>query len=350
MAISFRFKFIKGLTPVSLVLLMMVQLMSACTSTKSPEEILASKASVPQRQDLYDANAIITVTTANEPKDEADALARAKREESLGNLDPALYLYVQALDFKPDNADTLYQIGRINSIKGNIQLAYRTYNEALVIDPDMMMSHAGLGLINMEERQHRQARIHLEKAVNLDQKRLNQLAKSTDNERLFNLDSVSPVRVYNAMAVLEDLDNEHEQAKILYKLALQKDIHSAFIITNLGYSYYLSGNFTLAENYLKQAIREDPSFDRAWTNLGLVYVRKGLYTKALATFEHTMEPEDALNDLGYFLMLEGQYIQAIKLFTRAIDNSPSYFEQAQKNLKRASMELNGSVINSDSIF
>ncbi|EDP99564.1 hypothetical protein KT99_12289 [Shewanella benthica KT99] len=315
-------------------------LLSACMTTKSAEEIQALEVSPPQRQDLYDTNTMIMVATANPPKDEVDAVARAKREESLGNLDSALYLYVQALDFKPDNANVLYQIARIHSIKGNIQLAYLTYNEALVIEPEMMMSHAGLGLINMDKRQHRQARIHLEKAISLDQTRLQQLVQSSDTDLLLDLDRSSPIRIYNAMAILDDLDNEHERARILYKLALKKEPHSALIITNLGYSYYLSGNYTLAENHLKQAIREDPSFDRGWTNLGLVYVRKGLYNRALSTFEHTMEPADALNDLGYFLMLEGQYKQAIALFKRAIDNSPSYFEQAQKNLRRASMELN----------
>ncbi len=95
----------------------------------------------------------------------------------------------------------------------------------------------------------------------------------------------------------------------------------------------------MAEKYLRQAIRADSNFDRAWTNLGLVYVRKGLHKRALATFEHSMSPADALNDLGYFLMLEGQYEKAIGLFERAIDTSSSYFEQAQKNLRRAKAEL-----------
>ncbi len=340
MAGSFRFNLLRGLSPFSLTVPVIMLLLSACTTTKSLEEIQALEASPPQRQDLYDADAMVTVATVNPPKDEADAVARAKREETLGNLDSALYLYVQALDFEPDNADTLYQIARIHSIKGNIQLAYLTYNEALVIEPEMMMSHAGLGLINMDKRQHRQARIHLEKTVSLDQARLKLLVKSTDVVGYYALDRISPVRIYNAMAILDDLDNEHERARLLYKLALQQEPHSALIITNLGYSYYLTGNYHSAEKHLKQAIREDPSFDRGWTNLGLVYVRKGLYTRALSTFEHTMEPADALNDLGYFLMLEGQYKQAIALFKRAIDNSPSYFEQAQKNLRRASMELN----------
>ncbi len=316
-----------------------LQLLVACTATKTEEELLNLEMTPPTRQDLYDGSTMGAITATNLPKDEADALVRAKKEEDKGNLDQALYLYVQALDFKADNALTLYNIARIHSIKGNIQLAYLTYNESLTIDPELMMSHAGLGLINMDKRQHEQAKIHLEKAVRLDQTRLTAIGIEAPDEGLYFLDLQSPVRIYNALAILYDLENRHEEARQYYSLALHKEPHSALIITNLGYSHYLGGNIALAEKYLKQAIKEDPSFERGWTNLGLVYVRKGLYARALSTFEHTMEPADALNDLGYFLMLEGEYEQSIELFQRAIDSSPSYFEQAQKNLKRASMEL-----------
>ncbi len=323
----------------SVLLALSLQLLVACTATKTDEELLNLEMTPPTRQDLYDGSSMGSVTVANPPKDEADALVRAKKEEDKANLDQALYLYVQALDFNADNALTLYNIARIHSIKGNIQLAYLTYNESLTIDPEMLMSHAGLGLINMDKRQHEQAKIHLEKAVSLDQTRLSAIGKEAPEEGMYLLDLQSPIRIYNALAILYDLENRHEEARHYYSLALHKEPHSALIITNLGYSHYLGGNIALAEKYLKQAIKEDPNFERGWTNLGLVYVRKGLYARALSTFEHTMEPADALNDLGYFLMLEGEYEQAVELFQRAIDSSPSYFEQAQKNLRRASMEL-----------
>ncbi|QFU22947.1 tetratricopeptide repeat protein [Shewanella eurypsychrophilus] len=329
----------RGCRTLSLIMcLFILLLVQGCSSTQDDEQ-LAIDNTPPSRQDLYDGNTVVSVAAANPPKDEADALARAKREEKTGNLDQALYLYVQAIDFNDQNAQTLYNIARIHSIKGNIQLAYLTYNEALVIDPKMMMSHAGLGLINMDKRQHSQARVHLGEAIKLDQIRLGKEGNTLMSNQLYPLDKTSPVRIYNALAILEDMNNDHNMAREYYQLALQREPRSALITTNLGYSYYLTGNFTLAEKYLKRAIKEDPSFDRGWTNLGLVYVRKGLYARALTTFEHSMEPADALNDLGYFLMLEGQYSQAIELFQRAIDSSPSYFEQAQKNLKRASMEL-----------
>ena len=320
-----------------LLMLLLLGGLTACSSTtaEEPQEIKA-----PNRQDLLDAGALSSITSDFEaPQTEAEALMKARKEEQSGNLEKALYAYIQALDFNAENAETFYHIGRIHTMRGNPEIAFRAYNEALALDPNLIMVHADLGVVSMDKRQYREARIHLAKAIELDQKRLATLSVSRMIGSLYVPDRDSPARVYNAIAILDDVQNKHESAREYFRLLLELQPHSAIIISNLGYSYYLTGELTIAERYLRQAIREDQNLDRAWTNLGLVYVRKGLHKRALATFEQAMEPADALNDLGYFLMLEGNYEKAIELFERAIDTSPSYFEQAQKNLKRARAEL-----------
>ncbi|MBL4913840.1 tetratricopeptide repeat protein [Shewanella schlegeliana] len=310
---------------------------TACSST--PEEAPV-EVKEPERQDLLDVGTLSSVASDfSAPKTEADALTKARTEEQSGNLEKALYAYIQALDFNAKNAETFYQIGRIHTMRGNIDIAFRAYNEALSLDPNLMRVHADLGVISMDKRQYREARLYLEKAIELDQYRLEQLENKQVMREFLVPDQDSPARVYNAIAILEDVENNHQQAREYFKLILELQPHSPVLITNLGYSYYLTGELSMAEKYLRQAIRQDSNFDRAWTNLGLVYVRKGLYKRALATFERTMSPAEALNDLGYFLMLEGQYEKAIALFERAIDTSPSYFEQAQKNLRRAKAEI-----------
>ncbi|WP_299804727.1 tetratricopeptide repeat protein [uncultured Shewanella sp.] len=315
----------------------LLSVLSACSST--PEETLAP-VKAPERQDLLDVGALSSISADfSAPATEEEALQKAHNEEQSGNLEKALYAYIQALDFNAKNAETFYQIGRIHTMRGNPDIAFKAYNEALAIDPDFMMVHADLGVISMDKRQYRDARLHLEKAIELDQLRLAELEMQQIMGRFIVPNRESPARVYNAIAILEDVENNHQRAREYFRLILELQPHSAVLITNLGYSYYLTGELTMAEKYLRQALREDSRFDRAWTNLGLVYVRKGFYKRALSAFEQTMSPADALNDLGYFLMLEGKYEKAIALFERAIDMSPSYFEQAQKNLRRANAEI-----------
>ncbi|ABZ76831.1 TPR repeat-containing protein [Shewanella halifaxensis HAW-EB4] len=319
------------------IMLSILSVVSACSST--PEETPAP-IKAPERQDLLDVGTLSSITPDfSAPTTEEEALQKAHTEEQSGNIEKALYAYIQALDFNAKNAETFYQIGRIHTIRGNPDIAYRAYNEALVLNPNLMMAHADLGVISMDKRQYREARLHLEKAIELDQKRLALLEEKQNMGAFLVPNRESPARVYNAIAILEDVENNHQKARNYFRLILELQPHSSILITNLGYSYYLTAELTMAEKYLRQAIREDSSFNRAWTNLGLVYVRKGFYKRALAAFEQTMSPADALNDLGYFLMLEGQYEKAIGLFERAIDMSPSYFEQAQKNLRRAKAEI-----------
>ena len=321
-----------------LVSLWVILFVQGCSTTPEVEEITPIKA--PDRQDLLDVAAVSSITDDyTAPKTELEALEKARNEEQSGNLEKALYGYIQALDFNAKNADTFYQIGRLHTMRGNLDIGVKAYKEALVLNPELMMAHADLGVISMDSRQYREARYHLERAINLDQQRLAMVEMVNKRSSFYVPNSESPARAYNAIAILEDVENHHQKAREYFLLILTTEPYSPVLMTNLGYSYYLTGELTMAENYLRQAIQEDANYSRAWTNLGLVYVRKGDYKKALATFEQTMSEADALNDLGYFLMLEGKYQQAIGLFERAIDMSPSYFEQAQKNLKRAKAEI-----------
>ncbi|GAM69844.1 TPR repeat protein [Vibrio sp. JCM 19236] len=50
------------------------------------------------------------------------------------------------------------------------------------------------------------------------------------------------------------------------------------------------------------------------------------------------EPE-ALNNVGYFVMLRGDPEEAIPYFQQAIDKNPSYYKVANENLERALSEV-----------
>jgi tetratricopeptide (TPR) repeat protein len=304
--------------------------LSGCASS----EVIPALAEKPNRQDLYQGQSHLALSIGS-PQSELQALERAMDEERSGNFDKALYSYIQALDFNKSNPETLYKIARIHVAKGNEDIANRAYNEALILNPLHLLANAELGILEFDQRKYNHARLHLEQAVAIDQQRLNGHDIEKRLEHAIALDELSPLRVYNAIAILEDLENNHDKAKDYFRLVLDFQPQSAVIATNFGYSYYLTGDLINAEYYFRQALKGDSNFGRAWSNLGLIYIRKGQYEKALVSFEQTMTKADAFNDLGYFLMLEGHYPKAIEMFHKAIDSSPSYFERAQKNLKIA---------------
>jgi Tfp pilus assembly protein PilF len=52
-----------------------------------------------------------------------------------------------------------------------------------------------------------------------------------------------------------------------------------------------------------------------------------------------MEAPEALNNVGYFLILQGKPDEAIPYLQQAIDKKPSYYKLANENLSRALAEV-----------
>lgn len=286
------------------------------------------------RDDLFGESGKSTGITS-ETIDEA--FAQAVDAEQRGDRDKALYYYIQCLEFEPENAKVLYKIARIHDKQGNNSIAIRAYKEALVNDPTLILAHQSLGIIEMENRQYKSAKEHLQKAIHLDQQRLKSIGQESYSDH-FVLDSQSPINSYNVSGVIEDMHHTYTLARQYYQLALAQQPNSPNILSNIGFSYYLTGDLNVAEKYFKRAINAAPNFHRGWNNLGLVYARQGQYNRAIKTFKQVMTEYDAYNDLGYFVMLEGRLDEAEYFFQKAIDISPSYFKKANVNLEQVQMK------------
>jgi len=265
------------------------------------------------------------------------AFDSALQAQERGDLDKALYYYIQTLQFNPGNVDVLMRIARIHEQKGNKSIASSAYLEAVKNDPTLILAYQGLGVIEMENRQYKQAKVYFQHAIMLDQARLSAL-DGNQKAGYHALDNQSPVKSYTVSGIIEDIDNNFDVARIYYNLALEVNPNSPNILANIGYSYYLTGNLTLAESYFIRAINIEPQSIRAWTNLGLVYVRKGQYNRAIKTFKQVMSEFDAYNDLGYFVMLDGRLDEAEYFFKKAIDMSPRYFVKAYANLEQVQVK------------
>lgn len=52
-----------------------------------------------------------------------------------------------------------------------------------------------------------------------------------------------------------------------------------------------------------------------------------------------MDAPEALNNVGYFLIIQGRPDEAIPYLQQAIDKKPSYYKIANENLNRALAEV-----------
>jgi len=149
------------------------------------------------------------------------------------------------------------------------------------------------------------------------------------------------------------------------KLARDIDPKSLIINANVGWCYYLSGDFDRAEEVEKSIIQIDPSFGASHTYLGQVYVAKKRYPEAIDQFQTalSLSPGDmaAQADLAHGYAVSGKRAQAEEIlqemrslqgqrYVSAYDFATAYagFHDVTKTLEwleKAYVERNGRLVN-----
>ncbi|HFE38725.1 MAG TPA: tetratricopeptide repeat protein [Gammaproteobacteria bacterium] len=242
-----------------------------------------------------------------------EAKLKAQNALNQGDIDAALYYYVKALDYDPEDAESLITIGDIHTKRGNIELAMLAYQMVLNEDASNLEAQIGMGLSLIRINKYEQARFILLRALK---------------------DNPQRPRIYNALGVISDIDHIFSEARWFYANALKMAPDSPVTQTNIAYSYFLSNEWDKAEKIYKKVLRRYPKHAQASLNYGLLLARKGRLLDAQFQFENVLDKSKAYNELGYILMLDKKYVMAEQLFQKAISASPVYFKRAYKNMER----------------
>jgi serine/threonine protein kinase/tetratricopeptide (TPR) repeat protein len=149
------------------------------------------------------------------------------------------------------------------------------------------------------------------------------------------------------------------------KLAREIDPKSMIINANVGFVYYLAGEYNRAEEAEKNTIQMDPSFVPAHTYLGQIYVEKKQYAEAIDEFRNALalSPGDLEPQvyLGYTYAITGKKSEALEILRdlqngqermdiSAYDFAVVYAGLRDKDktlewLEKAYVERNGKMVN-----
>ena len=279
-------------------------LLSGCASTPDVDDDAIDQAN------LKDNAKDVLFATEFPVESEEDALKRAQQAIKDGEIDRALFYFVRALKYRPDNVELLVQIGDMQTRRQNSVFAKRAYVMALHHDPEHGRALEGLGLIYVADSKDADAISVLKSAV-------------ANDERLW--------RAHNALGVYADKAEDYSTALHHYDLALSINPDAAHVLNNRGYSRYLAGDIEGATLDLYTAAN-DRGFPQAWANLGKIYAEEGLYRDAIKTYKLVMSEANALNNTGFSAIENGDLVQAEHYLTEAIRISPIYFPSAEENL------------------
>ncbi|EQM72325.1 tetratricopeptide repeat protein [Pseudomonas stutzeri] len=263
------------------------------------------------------------------------ALQLADLAYKAGDLDQALYQYLRVLELDPGRHAALVWVGRIHRERGNIQLAEMAFDDVLRKAPNDLDALAEMGMLQLAKRDQPKARELLYRAVLLDQLRLGRGPHDgLPAPGTLTVDRQSPVRLYNALGVLADLNNDFPLAEQYYRLALQVEPRSLLVQNSLGYSYYMAGHWQEAERTYSRALDQDSAYAPLWRNYGLLLARTLRYEEALSAFEQIGSRAQASNEVGYVCLVEGKLDEAEQFFRSALEQSPSHYAIAWDNLER----------------
>ena len=256
---------------------------------------------------------------ANKPDEEESPFADYPIENIISAGDQALrmnqpdraaFIYMQALQIEP-SADLWLRFGQAKYAQDDKALAHKAVGNSIQLEPDNADAHELMGRIYVAGGQKDQARLHLNRATEL-------------NPDLW--------RAWNALGVLADLDKNYSGAVEFYTQGLVGAPQSAMLLNNIGYSYYLAGNLEQSVAWFGRALMNDGRYAPAVRNLALVYARRSLYDDAVRSLSKVVKPEQAYNDVGYIAIANGDYDEADELLREAVRLSPVYYEKAYENL------------------
>lgn len=298
-----------------------------CIMTVTAAVLLTACASTPQNpaaasnnnEPLRDTDMDLLFATEFPVASRDDAIARADRARRAREIDKAIFFYVKALKFAPDDADILGAIGRLHQYQGNERYAVRAYSLALKARPDFAEILEVRGLILLEHDDDEGARTDLNHAVVL-------------NPRAW--------RAYNGLGLLANQQGDHAAAIAYYDAALAIRPDTGPVLNNRGYSKLLSGDLAGARADLTRAAHE-LGHRQAWLNLGILFTRSGDYERAVATYEEVLPQYQARNAVAEASIARGDFVTAEKLLMQAIAMSPFYFPEAEENLVLVQARLSG---------
>lgn len=309
----------------NILLLAMLAAVSGCQN-------MGSKQGGVDQSSIYGGKNSVLYQVQEQAESPEQAMRMADMAYQAGALDQALYQYLRAIELDPERYEALVAVGRIHRERGNNHLAEMAFADVLKNQPDNLSALTEMGLLQLALRRPDGARELLGKAIAADQKRL---GNATGSEAAgLKVDAASPLKVYNGMGVLADLNNDAAMAATYYGLAAQIDPRSALVANSKAYSLYLTGAWAEAEQQYRLGLSYDSSYQPLWRNYGLLLARMGRYEAALSAFEQVESRAEASNDVGYICLVEGKLDVAEQFFRSAIEQSPAHYEMASENLQR----------------
>ena len=230
------------------------------------------------------------------------------------NLYMAFIEYEKSLKLNPDNIRVRYKKGLVLILGGLEKEAITEFNKILEKDAGYALAYQGLGQAFLQAKTYDAAEKNLQKAIEL-------------NPKLW--------RSHDFLGLVYDRQRRHDEAMHAYAAAIRLKPHYGLLYHNLGVSYSLAGDYERAIGAFQKALENRYVDKKVFNNLGLALAKTGRYQEALEAFKKGGDIAHAYNNLGCAYLEQGKLKDAVRCFEKAIALSPTFYANANENLKKA---------------
>lgn len=230
----------------------------------------------------------------------------------------ALMHFTRAQKKAPENLNVRVYKGDMFLDQGSTETALSEYRSVLEKQPDHAGANQGAGMVYYLAGLEKEAETHLRKAVESDP---------------------AQWKAHCYLGILLDRKGQSGKAAEHFRQALNLSSGSdaARVLNNLGVTRMARQDYAGAADLFRQALETGGASPRTYNNLGLALARLGRPEQALEAFRYAGDDASAHNNLGYVLLMDGKPAQAAAHFEQAVELSPTFYEKAFANLKRARM-------------
>lgn len=262
---------------------------------------------------------------AQEPSLPAGYEATAEIHEQLGDAcirqgdsAAALTEYRKSLEKEPLRTTARYKIGMLFLGRKLPEEALKEFDQIIAREPGNASSYHGRAKARFLQGNLELSKSDLRAALRL-------------NDKIW--------QAHTLLGVICDTEKHYSEAEDEYLKALAIQPDSAAVYNDLGVSLYLNGKFDKAADAFLKAFNINPDNRRICNNLGLALYRLGNTADALEAFKRGGSEAAAFNNIGYLQMKDKQYDNALAALEKAIDENPSYYARAQKNIGKVKAAL-----------
>ena len=247
------------------------------------------------------------------------------------------------------DAFELYSKGRAfierRDVKENIDYAIQMFEEAVKLDPDFAMAHAGLGEAYWSKYQATRESAWVDRAIASSDRALvldphqaqvhvalgiiyhgtGKIERATEEfERAIELQPTSD-DAYKGLGRCCQRKGEIECAVRYFERAIELRPGYWGNYNALGSCYYTFGRYRDAAEQFRRVITFQPDSFEGYSNLGAIYYMLGSYEDAVAMYKHAIEiqaNEESYANLGTAYFYLGRYEDSIAAYKAAIELSP----------------------------